>query len=90
MVKIDYNDISNDLINVIGMFYKVESRLKYKYDSEHKIKSYILIYKNKKIEFKLYATYYIDFINEVEDLKKELDREGYMDMKKWSLIKKDY
>lgn len=89
MEKVKYEDISNDFVNIIGLMYEVNADIRHRDCNRHEIKTYIILYKDKNVDFKLYATYYLDYQCEVDSVKLKLEKEGYINIKKWSDINKE-
>ena len=89
MEKVKYENISNDFVNIIGLMYEVNTDIRYRECNRHEIKTYIILYKDKNVDFKLYATYFLDHQCEVDSVKLKLEKEGYINIKKWSDINKE-
>ena len=89
MEKVKYEDISNDFVNIIGLMYEVNTYIRDRDCNRHEIKTYIILYKDKNVDFKLYATYFLDHQCEVDSVKLKLEKEGYINIKKWSDINKE-
>jgi len=87
MLKVMYYDISNDLANVIGLFYEVREDV-VKSEHNHEIQTYVLIYQGGEINFRKYALYTMNFTDPIEELKIKLSQQGYINLKEWCHINK--
>ena len=88
MVKAEYKDISEDLSNIVGLFYELKKNLATS-SHNHEIQTYILSYKNNDINLKKYAIYSMITESDFDKIKRELELEGYINLKKLCQINKE-